>query len=75
MPTTAPALLARFHQMPMTSAGKKEAPARLNAHATSSTMMATRKVATQAEMSAVTMSSTLVMVSRLVSEAVWSMTL
>jgi len=46
MPARAPALLARFHQMPMTSAGKNEAAARLKAHATSSTMMASRYVAT-----------------------------
>ena len=69
MPATAPALLARFHQMPMTSAGKNDAPARLKAHATSSTMRDRRNVATQAAMIAVTTSSTLVMVSRLVSEA------
>ena len=75
MPTTAPALLARFHQMPMTSAGKKEAPARLKAHATSSTMIAIRNVATYAATRAVTTSRILVMVSRLVSDAVWSMTL
>ncbi len=44
-PTGAGAL-ARFHQMPMTSAGKNDAAARLNAQATNSTMIATRKVAT-----------------------------
>ena len=69
MPTLAPVALARFHQMPMTSAGKNDAPARLNAHATSSTMSDSRKVAMQAATMAVTTSSTLVMVSRLTSEA------
>ena len=48
MPATAPALLARFHQIPMTSAGKNEAPARLKAQATSSTMSESRNVATHA---------------------------
>ncbi len=48
MPTQAPVLLARFHQMPITSAGKNDAPAKLNAQATNSTMMAIRNVATQA---------------------------
>ena len=75
MPTTAPALLARFHQMPMTSAGKKEAPARLKAQATSSTMSESLNVATHAAIRAVTTSSTLVMVRRLASDAVGSMTL
>ncbi len=42
MPQTAPARLARFHQIPMTSAGKNDAAARLKAHATSSTMIASR---------------------------------
>ena len=75
MPTLAPMAFVRFHQMPMTSAGKNEAPARLKAQATSSTMIASRYVATYAATSAVTMRRTLVIVSRFVSEAVWSMTL
>ena len=68
MPQHAPALLARFHQMPMTSAGKNEAAARLKAQATSSTMIATRYVATYAEMTAVTTRRTLVIVNRTASE-------
>ena len=61
--------------MPMTSAGKNDAAARLKAHATSSAMTASRNVATYAATMAVTTSSTLVIVSRFASEAVGSMTL
>ena len=75
MPQHAPVLLARFHQMPITSAGKNDAPARLNAQATSSTMIASRYVATYAAMSAVTMSRTLVIVNRTFSEVRGLMTL